>query len=234
MTADGFEIRRSRLTHEPDSETLFTLGALVSSTMGERKTDIEDMQEMLEQLEANGYLDSERVTFDTMTLGGIHLDKIGDELSEVDYGRDPVKITIEPESTHPEDHHYSIHFESLEYVDGDDGHELVSDRVADRTRFLADNVRAMDALVPSEVDGVDSVVVNENIGRVMFEIEADVFEIDGPGRAHTEYMLPEQLQEAIDYHDAEIEDIRLLPDGKGWGSPVYAMTLEVSSVNRQT
>lgn len=75
---------------------------------------VKELEQSLEQLEENGELGIEKITIKPMIIGGVHLDQIGEVLSDVGYERDPVRITIEPVTDNPEDHHYQIRFEDLE------------------------------------------------------------------------------------------------------------------------
>lgn len=201
-------------------------------SMNERQADVGDvpdldpvdrLEQSLEQLDEAGELDSERITFDTTSIGGVHLDRIGEELSEVDYGRDPVRITIEPEIAHPDDHHYRIGFEDLERVPDDPEHQFVPEGREGRLRRLAEHVRGFDCLVPCEIDDFDDVGVYRSSGEVCFEVEATEADVAD----HTSHELPEVVGTVKGLFDAEISGLAFYPDDKGWGEPTYAVTLKV-------
>jgi len=192
--------------------------------MGDETDAVDRLEQSLQELEEQGELDSERVTFKTRLLGGIHLDELDSVLSEIGYERDPVRITIEPETDRPEDHHYRIEMKDLEH---NDRGQLVPTDLRDRIQALADELRSMDCLVPSEVDEAPDVGVNQN-GYIVFEAEAEIVEVDGPGREHTEWQVPDRIYELADTYGGEVRDVACYPEGKGWGEPTFAVEVTVS------
>jgi hypothetical protein len=191
--------------------------------MADETNPSERLEQSLQELDEQGELDSERITFKTMSIGGVHLDQLNSALKEVDYDRDPVRITIEPESERADDHHYRIEFEDLEQ---NDRGRLVPTDLRDRIEGLADEFRVMDCLVPTEVGEAPDVGVNQN-GYIVFDVEAEIIEVDGPGREHTEWQVPDRVYELADAYGAEVRDVACYPDGRGWGGPTFAIEVVV-------
>jgi len=184
---------------------------------------VEQLEQSLQELEEQGELDSEAITFRTTSLGGVHLDALDEALADVDYDKDPVRITIEPESAHPEDHHYQIDFEYLEH-DGR-GNYVPGDLQA-RMDGLEEHLRGHDALVPTEVHEAPDIGRNQN-GYMTFEVEAEIVEVDGPGREHTEYQVPRDVIDLVNDFGGEMRDVALYPEGRGWGQPTFAVEVVV-------
>jgi hypothetical protein len=184
---------------------------------------VEELEQSLEQLEEQGELDSEQITFRPMSLGGGHLDSLDDVLEDVGYDKDPVRITIKPENDHPDDHHYKIDFDYLEH---DGRGRLVSSDLTARMDGLEEHLRAHDALVPTEIHDAPNIGRNQN-GYMTFEVEAEVVEVNGSGRDHTEYQIPDDVLNLVDDFGGEVRDVALYPDGRGWGQPTYAIEIRV-------
>jgi len=202
---------------------------------------VKQLEQSLQELEEQGELDSEAITFRPTGLGGVHLDALDEALADVDYDKDPVRITIEPQSAHPEDHHYQISFEYLEH-DGR-GNYVPGDLQA-RMDGLEEHLRGHDALVPTEVHEAPDIGRNQN-GFMTFEVEADIVEVcraggedstvgtsessevDGPGREHTEYQVPRDVIDLVNDFGGEMRDVALYPEGRGWGQPTFAVEVVV-------
>ena len=191
--------------------------------MGDETDAVDRLEQSLEELEEQGELDSERITFRTMSIGGVHLDRLDSALSKVDYDRDPVRITIEPETEHPEDHHYRIEFEDL---DRDERGNYVLSDIQERMDGLEEQLRALDVLVPTEIDDIPDIGRYGN-GTMSFEVEAEIVEVDGPGRAHTEYQVPNDVVDLVTDYGGEMRDVALYPEGRGWGEPTFAVEVVI-------
>lgn len=183
---------------------------------------VDRLEESLEQLEEQGELDSETITFKTTDLGHVHLDKLDTVLSDVDYDKDPVRITIEPENDRPEDHHYHVSFKYLEHH-GPDGY-VAADRQA-RLDGLEEKLRSHDSVIRPEV--AEMPTVGRIGGTLIFEVEADIVESTGSGPDHTQYQLPRDVTQMVKDYGGELGDIALYPDGRGLGEPTYAVEVVV-------
>lgn len=182
---------------------------------------IDRLEQSLEELDEDGELDSDEISFRTTMLGGVHLDQLDEELADIDYDKDPVRITIEPELDEPSDHRYQVHFEYLQH--SPDGY--VSDTRQSRMDVLEEHLREHDALVSSEVH--ESTDIGRVGGTLLFEVEAEIVTVDGQGRDHTEYQIPRDIIELVQDFGGELEDVALYPDGRGLRKPTYALEVVV-------
>jgi hypothetical protein len=185
----------------------------------ENETEIEQLEAELERM--MNELDDDEIPEDLeiMGLGGLQLDRVWEELQQIDYERDPVEITIKPESPNPEDHHYHIEFTDLDIVEyGDELFELVPESRGDKLLHLAARLNELD-MVNKVTDDIDSEKLQRS-GTIVFEVRADEYgQLD-----RTRYTIPNEIGRTLTAYGAELHDATFYPNTEIDDDPMFVVT----------
>lgn len=152
-------------------------------------------------------------------IGGVYLDEIDEVLSDIDYSRDPLRITIEPETANADDFRYGVSFTQLMY--GDD--ELTESVAKSKAEYVAGKLSGCDCVVNQVLPGV----VRHDTEITMFVEATEEMVENEQGDTHTEDRIPEEIYEKIDIHDCSLTKVIFHPAGRGYGFPVYELEVSV-------
>ena len=169
--------------------------------------------------------DSETVATDVLRVCGLTLDELG--FSDIDDSERPVRITIEPDYT--DDDTYGVHYEPLTEVEQDGETKLISDRHMEYVEQLADELRELDCLVPSEIDEIPDVETYGSFTQsdISLVVEAMENPLDSEHTDSTSWLLPDALIQTLEDHDATITELAFSETGNGWGHPAYSLFIEI-------
>jgi len=152
-------------------------------------------------------------------IGGVYLDEIDEVLSDVDYSRDPVRITIEPETADADDFRYGASFTQLTYSDD----ELRASVSESKAGYVAGELGGLDCVVDQVLPGV----IKHDTDITLF-VEAHETTIEAEdGTTNTEDRIPESVYETIEEHDCSLTKVIFHPAGRGYGFPVFELEVSV-------
>lgn len=152
-------------------------------------------------------------------IGGVYLDEIGDVLSDVDYSRDPIRITIEPETADADDFRYGVEFTQLTYGDN----ELRASVSESKAGYVAGKLGELECVVDRVLPGV---IKHEAEITLFVEAHETTIEAED-GTTNTEDRVPESVYETIDKHDCSLTKVIFHPAGRGYGFPVFELEVSV-------